>query len=245
LGAPTLRSIGEVARTVGRSVAEIVFPPACAGCGALGEGICAICISQLDPLSHRCCRQCNRALEHGDQCAACRHQERRIDHVFVRYPYETPVRDAILRLKFNNKRYLAAALAGVAAQALPDPLDVDALIPIPLGARRERERGFNQSQLIAAQLTRWLPVPVLDQHVIRHRDTVPQTSLVREARWRNVIGAFTCLHNMSGARVLLVDDVAATGATLEAAARALRRRGAAWVGAVVAARPPPDRPLPP
>jgi len=163
----------------------------------------------------------------------------------VRYPYETPVRDAILRLKFNNKRYLAAALAGVAAQALPDPLDVDALIPIPLGARRERERGFNQSQLIAAQLTRWLPVPVLDQHVIRHRDTVPQTSLVREARWRNVIGAFTCLHNMSGARVLLVDDVAATGATLEAAARALRRRGAAWVGAVVAARPPPDRPLAP
>ena len=163
----------------------------------------------------------------------------------MRYPYETPVRDAILRLKFRNKRYLAAALAGVAARALPDPLDVDALIPIPLGAQRERERGFNQSQLIAAQLTQWLPVPVLDQHLIRHRDTVPQMSLTREARWRNVIGAFTCLHNVSGARVLLVDDVAATGATLEAAARALRRRGASWVGAVVAARPPPDRPLEP
>lgn len=165
--------------------------------------------------------------------------------MFVRYPYETPVRDAILRLKFRNKRYLAGALARVAAEALSDPPDIDALVPIPLGPARERERGFNQSALIAAQLTRSLAVPVLDRYLIRHRDTFPQMSLTREARWRNVIGAFTCLHNMSGARVLLVDDVAATGATLEAAARALRRRGARWVGAVVAARPPPDRPLAP
>ena len=184
-------------------------------------------------------------MEYGDQCAACRHQERRIDHVFVRYPYETPVREAILRLKFQNKRYLSAVLARVAAQALPETLDVDVLVPVPLGARRERERGFNQSALIAAQLTQRLCVPVLDQHLVRHRDTAPQTSLAREERWRNVRGAFTCPQNISGARVLLVDDVAATGATLEAAARALRRRGARWVGAVVAARPPPDRPRAP
>ncbi len=219
-----------------------MFPPACAACGSLGEGICASCLEDLEPLPRLRCRQCNHALTHGDQCATCRYEGRRIDHVFVTYPYESPVRDAIVRLKFHNKRYLAVNLAGLAAQALPDDLEVDALMPVPLGSARRSERGFNQSRLIAAALARQLELPLADDLLIRKRDTAPQTSLVRAERWRNVQGAFRCVRNVSGARILLVDDVATTGATLDAAARALKRRGAAWVAAVVAARQPPDRP---
>ncbi len=141
------------------------------------------------------------------------------------YPYESPVRDAIVWLKFHNKRYLAANLADLAEQTLPDDLHVEALVPMTLGSARESERGFNQSRLITTALGWRLGLPLVDDLLTRKRDTASQTSLVRAERWRNVQGAFSSVRNVSRATILLVGDVATTGATLDDAARALRCRG--------------------
>ena len=154
-----------------RSVAAAVFPSKCAACGALGAGICATCLARARPLDPPDCRQCNRPLDYGDQCAACRAEQRRVDRVFVRYPYVTPLREAIQRLKYENRRYLARELAAIAVTALPDGLNVDAILPIPLHPRRLAERGYNQSALLAANVAELLQIPLDDRLLRRERAT--------------------------------------------------------------------------
>ena len=221
-----------------RTVAAAVFPSKCAACGALGAGICATCLARARPLDVPNCRQCNRPLEYGDQCAACRAERRRVDRVFVRYPYVTPLREAVQRLKYENRRYLARELAAIAVTALPDDLSIDAILPIPLHPQRQAERGYNQSALLAANVAELLEIPLDDRLLRRERATRTQMSLPRRERLGNLRGAFRATQTLSGRRLLLVDDVTTTGATLEAAVRALRRRGSAWVGALVVARQP-------
>ncbi len=225
-------------RTLGVGVIAAVFPARCAACGRSGAGVCASCLALATPLPSPHCRQCNRALDYGDQCARCRSEDLRVDQIFARYVYAPPLSDAVQRLKYSNKRYLASTLASL---ALPEALRgarVDAIVPIPLAPARERDRGYNQSRLLAAKLSPRLGAPLDDRLLIRQRDTLPQARLPRAQRLTNVRGAFRATRTVGGARILLVDDVATTGATVDAAARALKRRGAAWVGALVMARQP-------
>ncbi len=243
-GAVLRAGIGSAAdglRTAGRALAAALFPPRCAACGRPGAALCQPCLATATRLPHPQCRQCTRPLTYGDQCARCRLEQRRIDHLFVPYAYTPPILQAVHRFKYANKRYLAADLATLAMSALPSDLQVDVVIPVPLAASRERQRGYNQGQLLASEIARNLDCPLDGNVLIRLRDTPPQTSLPRARRLDNVRGAFRALRKLSGTRILLVDDVTTTGATLEAATRALRRRGAAWVGALALARTPEER----
>jgi ComF family protein len=132
---------------------------------------------------------------------------------------------------------LAAQL--LEANLLTRPLEADLVVPVPLSVGRQRERGYNQSELIARELADLgvLPAPVATA-LIRHRDTRPQVELQRAERLTNVRGAFACPQpNLIAAqRVLLVDDVSTTGATLEACAVPLIEAGAARVMALVVAK---------
>jgi ComF family protein len=112
------------------------------------------------------------------------------------------------------------------------------LVPIPLHARRERARGYNQSMLLAAAIAAAIPDLTVVRALIRRRPTRSQTKLDRPARRANVTGAFALRNGgaVAGRHVILVDDVVTTGATLEAAASALRGAGPAAIGALVAAR---------
>ena len=223
-------------RTAGRALAAALFPARCAACGRTGAAICQRCLGQATLLPHPQCRQCTRSLTYGDQCARCRAEGRRVDRLFVPYAYTPPIRQAVQRFKYNNKRYLAGDLAELAMAALPADLQIDCVVPIPLSVSRERERGYSQSRLLAIEVARRIERPLECDLLIRIRDTPPQTSLPRAQRLTNVRGAFRATRKLSGARILLVDDVSTTGATIEASTRALRRRGAAWVGALVVAR---------
>lgn len=228
-------------RTAGRALAAALFPPRCAACGRPGAALCQPCLATATRLPHPQCRQCTRPLTYGDQCARCRLEQRRIDHLFVPYAYTPPILQAVHRFKYANKRYLAADLATLASTALPSDLQVDLVVPVPLTSSRERQRGYNQGRLLAAEIARHLDLPLDGNVLTRVRDTPPQTSLPRARRLDNVRGAFRALRKLSGTRILLVDDVTTTGATIEAAARALRRRGAVWVGALALARTPEER----
>lgn len=228
-------------RIAGRALTAALFPPRCAACGRPGTALCQPCLETALPLPHPQCRQCTRPLTYGDQCARCRLERRRVDHLYVPYAYTPPILQAVHRFKYANKRYLAADLAGLAMSALPPELRVDYVVPVPLTPSRERQRGYNQGGLLAAEVARRLNLPLDAGVLIRLRDTPPQTSLPRAQRLANVRGSFRALRKLSGSRILLVDDVTTTGATIEAATRALRRRGAAWVGALALARTPEER----
>jgi ComF family protein len=149
------------------------------------------------------------------------------------FEYGGAIARAITKMKYADRpdlaRPLGAALARIAARLPP----VDAVVPVPLHPKRLVERGFNQAALLAKPLARMLDVPMVPGALVRERDTPMQAELDREARLRNVMGAFVAdSDRVSGRRWLLVDDVRTTGATLAACARALKIGGAACINPV-------------
>lgn len=161
--------------------------------------------------------------------------------IVAAFAYRFPLDHLVHRFKFSADfaagRWLADALSDV-ARSCPTP---DVLVPAPSSARRLRERGFDPALLLARRVSAQLGIPV-DAHALRKtRHTVPQTSLSREARSRNLSGAFACGTSLRGQSVAVVDDVVTTGATQRAIAACLLDAGAREVVAwVVAATPPPE-----
>jgi ComF family protein len=147
---------------------------------------------------------------------------------------EGTARDAVHHLKYEGWSRAAEPLA-LAMRALEPLTGGVFLVPIPLGARRWRSRGYNQSERIAAALGRILGTPVRPELLRRTRETPTQTALTPEARQANVAGAFSAA-DVAGLRLVLIDDVFTTGATLASAGAALIAAGAERVEAVTFAR---------
>jgi ComF family protein len=159
--------------------------------------------------------------------------------VLAFYPFEGVIRAAVLAFKYRRCTRLARFLAPALVAALQArPLSVDLVVPVPLSRARQSQRGFNQSELLARPLAAELGWPLDGTALVRQRDTLQQTRLSARERRRNVEGAFVVPEAaaVAGKRVLLVDDVCTTGATLGACANALRQAGAAAVWGVVVAR---------
>lgn len=149
------------------------------------------------------------------------------------------IRQAIHQLKYRNLRALAATLAKLLQDYLAtNPIPGEVLVPVPLHPKRVRERGYNQSSLLAKELGKLTGLPVIDDCLIRQRHTSPQakTPTVNERR-SNVANAFTCRDSrLQGKQVLLIDDVSTSGATLNTCATALKAAGAISVWGMVLAR---------
>jgi ComF family protein len=155
------------------------------------------------------------------------------------YLFQGPVREAVHALKYNHLSALARPMAAPMAACLEaEALPVDIVVPVPLFGRRQRVRGYNQSALMAREVARLRGLPLAESGLKRRRDTPPQArSVDAEARRRNVDGAFAGDGRwVKGRRVLLIDDVTTTGATLDACARALGQAGADSVWALTFAR---------
>jgi ComF family protein len=155
---------------------------------------------------------------------------------------EGPVERAIHRFKYEGRHALAPALAGLLLDRLAvESLPAGWLLPVPLHPRRERQRGYNQSTLLARELSRCLKLGSPPGRLARVRLTSAQVGLDRVRRRANVAGAFVWRGpDFDGEPVLLVDDVATTGATLNACAQALRQAGSGAVTGLVVARAPID-----
>jgi competence protein ComFC len=148
-----------------------------------------------------------------------------------------PMQGIVHNLKYRNKRSLAKRLGKIMAEAVDTLSLPEAIIPVPLHSARKRERGYNQSDLLAREIGQRLEVPVLERALKRIKNTKSQTGLRREKRLENVKGAFRVRDAgaIRGRTVLLVDDVTTTGATLEACGEALALAGSIKICAVVAA----------
>lgn len=215
-----------------------LLPPRCGGCRALGAWLCAACRSRVRWLQEPLCRRCGRELEFARSSCGCRKRLRTLSRIRAAAAYEGPLERAIHRFKYDGWRVLAPALAGLMADRLATAAPPGAtIVAVPLHAGRQRARGYNQSELLAAELRRRFGLRAPSGRLTRLRDTPPQVGLDRPRRQTNVEGAFGWRGAPLGREpVILVDDVATTGATLEACAAALREAGAGAVHGLTLAR---------
>lgn len=188
----------------------------------LGSGRCPHCLS---PRRHdQPCRYC---LEQGMQ---------HLSAAYAPFHYHGPVQRLVTRLKFQGIFLAAKPLAEGMLSAL-DGSSFDALVPVPLHPKRQRERGFNQAALLAEAVAKERHVPIL--HAIqRIRDSRRQSSLPHHKRHKNVNGVFAAVRDVTGMKLLLVDDVRTTGSTARACAQVLIQAGASEVSLLTAAVAP-------
>lgn len=218
---------------------DFLFPKRCVGCGREGDFICPSCKDQLSPIALPVCSRCGRPLSTGSVCSSCAASEAQIDGIRSAFRFEGVAREAVHQLKYSNLKAIALLLAELMAPCYREyAVPGDVLVPVPLHPKRMKERGYNQSALLARELGRITGLTVNDDCLIRQRYTSSQARTLNAAeRFRNVSGAFTCRsRNLQGRRVILIDDVATSGATLNAGAAALREAGALSVWGLTFAR---------
>lgn len=205
---------------------DLVYPRHCAGCGQPGEVFCLNCQSRLHPFKPFRCQSCGRKLHgKGIYCGSCRAAESGIP-VASFAAYRAPLKGALLSLKYRPDRKLAQLMsAWLAARWRMSGWPASLVIPVPLSAERQKDRGFNQAELIAAGLAQRLNLPCATA-LQRTRDTGSQVGLSQRQRHRNVLGAFKANADLvRGQQVVLVDDLVTTGATMHACAQALKGAG--------------------
>jgi ComF family protein len=208
---------------------DLLFPRWCVGCGREGDFICSACLKSLVRITPPLCPRCGRPQLNAVVCPTCIGWPAAIDGIRAPFKFDGVVRQAIHELKYNNLRAIAPLLGQWLADYLKaNPLPAEVLVPVPLHRQRLRERGYNQSQLLARELARLTDLPLVDDCLVRERPTPPQTRTANvEERRNNVADAFRCRdRRLEDRSVLLIDDVATSGATLDACARALKAAGA-------------------
>ncbi len=234
-----------------RTFLHVIFPSTCANCKTpLWDDpvpfVCQACWETVTPISGPCCPHCGGpfaspvALQHSPthECGACRSKPPAFTQTWSLFPYQSPLKEAIILFKYRGKRSLTKPFLQAMIPALPTLPTVDVLMPVPLHPQRLREREYNQSLLLAHGLSQHLQIPLVLSCLLRIKATVPQTSLSRKERLTNLHRAFSIddATRIKDKRILLIDDVFTTGTTLHECAKALRKAGSGPVYGLTLAR---------
>ena len=222
------------------------FPLACLGCREdlslpLSGPLCGRCLRRVRLLAPPHCRRCCARWDGTeDLCPACRARLSSVEVLRAAFRYQAPLVQLIHAFKFDGHMPAGRLLAGWLSFGWRLQRELgraDALVPVPLHPARERERGFNQARLLAAELSRSTRIPVVEA-LERARDTSHQWRHARAERAGRLLDAFRLRPgaDVREKRIVLIDDVCTTGGTLEGCGRALRRSGARDVRAFVLAR---------
>lgn len=223
---------------LGKFALDLFLPQSCIGCGKEGSVLCPSCSSHFPRISPPFCRRCGLPLT-KEPCPDCQRREPSFDGLRAPFRFERLVRESVHLLKYDNLRCLAKPLAGELAEYLDkNPLPADIIMPVPLHPKKLRERGYNQSELVARELGGVLGLEVDSCSLKRIINTKPQVRLEKAAaRRENVDRAFHCPGKAaSGRKVLVIDDVATTGATMNSCALSLIKGGASSVWGLTIAR---------
>ncbi len=239
-----------------RGLIDLIYPPRCIICNNFlwsqqlsicGKRIslCQDCIDKFTRIDPPFCLTCSKPFQ-GDSsgnhhCEECLRRAPFYNRLMAPFLFQGELMNAIYDLKYEFKTYVADSLGPLLAEHAIMALDNAGnfiVMPVPLHTKRLRQRGFNQSLLLARYVAKALDVDIDYLSLVRSRFTQPQTGLKKKERQRNVKKAFELKspHSVKGKNILLVDDVATTGSTLNECARVLKKAGAKKVIALVLAR---------
>lgn len=235
------RMQGTASDRIAAALLNLVYPARCPVCGGPTDGlrtspICLSCFRGIGRYLEPACSVCFEPLAsgHATTCGACLSKAPPFSRLVSYGLHEGALKQAVNLLKFRSARGIARELGAlVATMEMPR---ADFMVPVPLSLRGLRDRGFNQTLLIARAVSRKTGVPVRTGLLVKTKDTPPQVGLPAKARLRNVRGAFGAKARLSGQRVLLIDDVVTTTATARECARALLKAGAGEVAVVSVSR---------
>ena len=209
----------------------------CLLCAAASEGdiLCNACAAELPRLPEKLCPRCALPTPNGETCGHCLSKPPDFDATRAAFRYDFPLDKLIQSFKYGHRLALGAYF-GQQLSALGQPSVADLIIPLPLHPDRLRERGFNQALELARPVSMACALPIDTKICRRTRNTPAQADLPWKERSKNIRGAFHCSADLSGRKILLVDDVMTTGASLNECARTLKLHGATEVTLLVVAR---------
>ncbi len=238
------------------SLIDIIYPPQCYICGKFLKkeekehffhGLCTACLKRLKPLEKPICSICgvpfDSPKDRDHLCKECLSQRPWYDRARSAYYYSEPLAGAIQDLKYRSSSKMVPVLGNLLwlyfkewtkQQKAKDPL----IVPVPLHRKKLKERGYNQSLLLARKVASCSGLHLNYKSLAREKNTTTQTGLKKEERRRNVKGAFS-LKKPEAVRdrnIILVDDVFTTGQTLNECTKTLKRAGAASVSCITLAR---------
>ena len=230
-----------------RSLFNYFLPPACALClepllPPDPDSLCQNCTTQIVPIKRSSCPRCAlpypAEYENDHYCQTCLLEKKPLfTGVTSVGHYDGVLRDAIHRFKYRNNINLDRPLATMLADRLDrEHVDCDLVLPVPLHRNKLRQRTYNQSALLARQLSRRINTPALLNLLERTKQTPPQQGLSARDRLQNVKGSFALRERLHGESILLVDDVMTTGATARECARTLLKGGAGSIYIAILAR---------
>jgi len=224
------------------AVEDLVFPPICAGCRERGSWLCDACRRELKIVARPICARCGQPTDEDcDACSLCGNWPSKIGAVRAAFAFGGPLRDAIHRYKYQSEYARASSLSELLVEAI-ERSEFDTHLPwdliscVPLHARRRRQRGFDQSRLLAQGLADRVGLPYTSD-LVRSVNTPSQVGRSAVERQQNVRDAFEWKgRRLDGTKILIIDDVITTGATMIAASLPLIHAGADRVDGLAVAR---------
>ncbi len=227
-------------------ILDILFPKYCQNCGKEGNYLCDDCFFLIEILERQYCPFCfpPRVVIDGKTCGSCR-KSKKLNGLYCAVSYENFIAEKLIRhfkyepyIKELAKPLSSLIIANLSLLNKLDSFNPFLLIPVPLHQKKLKQRGFNQAEELAKELSKNLKIPIITDVLIKIKQTPAQMELKKEEREKNIKGVFFCQNPglIRGRKILLVDDVLTTGSTLEECACTLKGAGAKEVWGMVVAR---------
>ena len=212
-----------------------IYPRRCPVCDDVtaltGSSVCDKCKEKLAVADGFHCMKCGKFIpqEDDEYCEDCRSRVHDFDEGFGVFPYHGWVQKSMVRFKFHGRQEYAAFFAEWMCRGAADRIErwcPEVIVPVPMHRKKRRQRGYNQAELLAEKIGKYLEIPVRNDLVVRIENTVPQKELDPQRRRRNLQQAFAGTAEAGRyQRVLLIDDIYTTGSTADAAARKMKECG--------------------
>ena len=204
-----------------------------------GKSFCEECFKEFPFLTDKICNHCGRKVPYAvNYCLSCKNKQTAIDQIRSVFDYEMPITLLIHRFKYRGRRYLSKIFAEFLANVYyKNYFNSDLIIYVPMFIKDQKKRGFNQSKLLAKELSKLINVEVVENVITKESKTKRQALLKRAERKKNLENSFKIRNAklIKGKSVLLIDDVMTTGTTLERIAELLRKKGVKEIKALTVA----------